>query len=83
MRFAATLWLCLSLGTDSTRLVSISSRYLPPRSAKRFNHPQSLDCLIATIAIENGVPVWHHDRDFEAIARYANLEVRGHYTRRA
>ncbi|MCC6367179.1 MAG: PIN domain-containing protein [Bryobacterales bacterium] len=35
----------------------------------------SVDCLIAAIAIENRVPVWHRDRDFDAIARYTGLEV--------
>jgi predicted nucleic acid-binding protein len=34
-----------------------------------------VDCLIATIAIENRVPVWHRDRDFSAIARYTRLEL--------
>lgn len=35
----------------------------------------SIDCLIAAIAIENSIPVWHHDRDFDAIATYTPLEV--------
>ncbi len=35
----------------------------------------SVDCLIAAIAIENRVPVWHRDRDFDAIARYTALDV--------
>lgn len=35
----------------------------------------SVDCLIAAIAIDNRVPVWHRDRDFNAIARYTGLEV--------
>lgn len=35
----------------------------------------SVDCLIAAIAIDNGVAVWHRDRDFTAIARYTGLEV--------
>jgi len=35
----------------------------------------SVDCLIAAVAIENCVPVWHRDRDFDAIARYVGLEV--------
>lgn len=35
----------------------------------------SVDCLIAAIAIDNGMPVWHRDRDFDAIARYTALEV--------
>jgi predicted nucleic acid-binding protein len=34
----------------------------------------STDCLIAAIAIENRIPVWHRDRDFTAIARYTELE---------
>lgn len=35
----------------------------------------SIDCLIAAIAIENAVPVWHRDRDFDAIAGFTGLEV--------
>ncbi len=35
----------------------------------------STDCLIAAIAIENHVPVWHSDRDFSLIARYTSLEA--------
>ena len=33
------------------------------------------DCLIAAIAIENGVPLWHLDRDFDAIARVTALQT--------
>jgi predicted nucleic acid-binding protein len=33
------------------------------------------DCLIAAIAIRNGVPIWHRDRDFEAIASFTALET--------
>ena len=35
----------------------------------------SVDCLIAAIAMENRVPVWHRDRDFTAIARYTSLQM--------
>lgn len=35
----------------------------------------STDCLIAAIAIDNGVPVWHRDRDFDSIAEYTLLET--------
>lgn len=35
----------------------------------------STDCLIAAIAIETGVPVWHRDRDFSAIARFTPLQA--------
>jgi predicted nucleic acid-binding protein len=34
-----------------------------------------VDCLIAAIAIRNAIPVWHRDRDFDAIARYTALEM--------
>lgn len=40
-----------------------------------FTVRSSVDCLIAAIAIENGVPVWHRDRDFAAISRYTALEA--------
>lgn len=33
------------------------------------------DCLIAAIAIENGVAIWHRDRDFDAIAEYTPLRI--------
>lgn len=35
----------------------------------------STDCLIAAIAIECKVPVWHRDRDFKYIADYSALEA--------
>jgi predicted nucleic acid-binding protein len=35
----------------------------------------SMDCLIAAIAIENDVTVWHRDRDFEDIARFTRLKT--------
>ena len=35
----------------------------------------SADCLIAAIAIDHGIPVWHRDRDFSAIASYTGLET--------
>lgn len=34
----------------------------------------STDCLIATIAIEYSVAVWHRDRDFDTIARFTALQ---------
>ena len=38
-----------------------------------------VDCLIAAIAIDNDVLVWHRDRDFTAIARYTPLRVVSRY----
>jgi predicted nucleic acid-binding protein len=38
----------------------------------------SFDCLIAAIAIENDVPVWHHDRDYETISQFTGLRAFQH-----
>jgi predicted nucleic acid-binding protein len=35
------------------------------------------DCLIASVAIRNGAGLLHSDRDFDAIARHAQLEILG------
>ncbi len=45
------------------------------RSARRRDHTvrSSTDCLIAAIALHHNIPVWHHDRDFNIIARYTDL----------
>ena len=43
--------------------------------AKSYTIRSSTDCLIAAIAIDNRMPVWHKDRDFEAIARYTSLRT--------
>ena len=34
-----------------------------------------LDCLIAAVAIRQGIPVLHSDRDFDALARHTELRV--------
>ena len=34
-----------------------------------------IDCMIASVAIENNLPLLHHDRDFDQIAKYTNLKV--------
>jgi predicted nucleic acid-binding protein len=39
----------------------------------------AIDCLIAAIAIEHSVPVWHRDRDFSTIARYTSLRAMSRY----
>jgi predicted nucleic acid-binding protein len=33
------------------------------------------DCLVAAIAIRNGVRVLHNDRDYEVLARHTPLRV--------
>ena len=45
------------------------------RSARRVGLTirSPTDCLVAAIAIENHVPIWHHDRDFERICQVSDL----------
>jgi len=47
------------------------------QQGRRSGHTirSSVDCLIAAIAIENDVPVWHRDRDFSNIASYTRLQT--------
>ena len=35
----------------------------------------SIDCLVAAIAIEKNLPVWHKGRDFKYIAQISELEI--------
>ena len=41
---------------------------------RSFTIRSSFDCLIAAIAIQNDVVVWHRDRDYTNIARYTPLK---------
>ena len=45
------------------------------RLGRRKGHTirSSIDCLIAAVAIENDVTIWHRDRDFAAISAYTAL----------
>ena len=47
------------------------------REGRRKGHTirSPFDCLIAAIAIDNGVPIWHRDRDYDSIARYTPLRI--------
>jgi hypothetical protein len=42
---------------------------------KGYTIRSSTDCLIAAIAIDNQVPIWHRDRDFAKISEYTSLEI--------
>ena len=35
----------------------------------------STDCLIAAIAIESSIPIWHRDRDFTDLASFTPLRI--------
>lgn len=43
---------------------------------KGYTIRSAADCLIASVAIRNQIPVLHQDRDFEVIARYTGLQTR-------
>jgi len=36
---------------------------------------RSVDCLIAATCLETGAEIYHHDRDFDALARVSDLSV--------
>ena len=55
-----------------TLFLSASDIYRLGRS-KGHTIRSSIDCLVAAIAIENDGPVWHRDRDYDAIARFTTL----------
>lgn len=42
---------------------------------KGYTIRSSTDCLIAAIAIQHDVAVWHRDRDFDYIARFTPLKT--------
>jgi predicted nucleic acid-binding protein len=70
-------FLALPVISDSTPLALFLSAAEIYRQGRRrgLTIRSSIDCLIAAIAIENSIRVWHHDRDFTAIARYTPLEI--------
>lgn len=71
------LFLALPVLSDPIPLslfLSAGDIYRNGRS-RGFTIRSSMDCLIAAVAIQNKVPVWHRDRDFTAIARYTGLQL--------
>jgi len=46
--------------------------------SKGYTVRSSVDCLIAAIAIEHRVPVWHKDRDFDLLSRFTPLRAHHH-----
>jgi len=47
------------------------------REGRRKGHTirSTTACLIAAIAIDNAVPMWHRERDYDAIAKYTPLRI--------
>ncbi len=69
---------CLSDPVALDLYVKAAAIYREGRS-RGYTIRSAIDCLIAAIAIEHGVPVWHRDRDFTAIARYTSLRAMSRY----
>ena len=65
---------CLSAPTPSLLFLAAAEIYREGRR-RGVTIRSSYDCLIAAIAIEHKVPVWHRDRDFDAITQYTPLRV--------
>lgn len=65
---------CLSNPIDSDVYIQAADLY---RSGRRrgLTIRSSVDCLIAVIAIRGNIEIWHHDRDFDKIAKFTDLKV--------
>ena len=57
------------------RLFLEAARIFQQGRIKGYTIRSSTDCLIAAIAIENKVAVWHRDRDFDALSRFTPLRA--------
>jgi predicted nucleic acid-binding protein len=42
--------------------------------SKRIAIRKSLDCMIASVAIENDIPLLHNDKDFQPIEKHCSLK---------
>jgi predicted nucleic acid-binding protein len=62
------------LATQSTDYEEAAALY---RTCRRGGETvrKMIDCLIASIAIRMGVPVLHHDTDFDVLARHTSLQI--------
>lgn len=69
---------CLSNPLPIELFLNAASLYREGRR-KGYTIRSGMDCLIAAIAIEHDVPVWHRDRDFTTIAKYSRLKVYSQY----
>ena len=65
---------CLSAPVPLDLYVKAAAIYRDGRR-KGYTIRSAMDCLVAAIAIEHNVPVWHRDRDFGTIARYTTLRA--------
>jgi predicted nucleic acid-binding protein len=66
---------CLAPNIDIESYIHAAEIFREGRR-KGYTIRSSIDCLIAAIAIEHKVPVWHLDRDYELIAAFTSLDQR-------
>lgn len=67
----------------SYNFINIDTIYSAIRSAElyRFLRLKGItirkpnDCLIASLCIDNNIPLFHNDKDFDNIARYTSLKI--------
>ncbi len=63
-----------SLSMPETVFVRAAELYRTLRK-KGVTIRSPVDCMIASVAIENGIPLLHNDRDFDHIAKNSALKV--------
>lgn len=65
---------CIGNPLAQSTFLSAAGIYQQGRE-RGFTIRSSYDCVIAAIAIEHNVTVWHQDRDFDAIASFTRLRA--------
>lgn len=63
--------LCL----DGLRSVDQAAALYRTCRRKGYTIRSTVDCLIAVVCLDVGAELFHHDRDFDVIAKVANLKV--------
>lgn len=61
--------------TGGEQMAIASARNYRLLRARGITVRKTIDCIIATFCIEEGVPLLHRDRDFEGFERYLGLRA--------
>lgn len=65
---------CLEKSVSTDLYLSAADIYRSGRG-RGFTIRSSTDCLIAAIALQHKIAIWHYDRDYEVIARFTSLKT--------
>ena len=60
---------------DGLRSVDHAATLYRTCRRKGYTIRSTLDCLIAAVCLEAGAELFHHDRDFDVLAKVAHLQV--------